>query len=108
MLFLVSRTFSEVTPESAMEGDTSEDGFVFEAQEMDFRGLVRELSDCSEASCYPCRAQDVGLGTWFSTSWETTDYSTGTERQESVHLVNRDARAVRYWRLAARFAGLVN
>lgn len=102
---LISRTYSETTPESAEDGDFSDTGFIYEAHEFTFRELVRELRDCYSLSESPSRG---GRDVWASTNWETSDYSTGTEREESVHFHrdNRDSLA-KYWTKALRAAGLL-
>jgi len=102
---IISRSYSETTPESAEDGDFSDTGFVYEAQEFTFRELVEELRDCYTLSESPSRG---GRHVWASTSWETSDYSTGTEREENVHF-HRDnpERLARYWTKALRAAGLL-
>lgn len=96
---LISRTYSETTPESAEDGDFSDTGFVYQDQEFTFRELVDELRECCHSS---------SGGAWFSTQFEVTDYSDGTEREESVHFSrNNPDRLAKYWQKAARAAGLV-
>lgn len=81
MRFLVGRTYSETTPEACENGDFSDTGWVFEFQEMDFKGLMRELSDCSGIS-----SSVPHVGCWAHTSWDTVCYGTGTDREESIHI----------------------
>ena len=102
---LISRTYSEVTPESAEDGDFSDTGFVYEDTEFTFRELVRELRDCSELSAsHPGDCANV----WASTGFETVNYYTGTEREESVHFSREnDHRLVKYWHKAFKAAGLI-
>lgn len=102
---LISRTYSEVTPESAEDGDFSDTGLVYENTEFTFRELVRELRDCSQLSAsHPGDCWHV----WASTGFFTSDYSTGTEREESVHFSrDNDHRLVKYWRKALKAAGLI-
>ena len=105
MLFRVTRTFAETTPESATEGDLSDHGFISEGEELTFRELVDLLRDHPDASCSPRKYWDGS--TWFSSPWAVESYQDGTERQESVHLdrdQRKDARAVRYWIKAATLA----
>lgn len=91
LTFTVVRTYSETTPESAEDGDHSDSGFVNEGEGMDFRDVMRELRDCSELSEYPA---PVHAGAWASTDWYTTDYSTGTDRQESVHITHINGKPI--------------
>jgi len=84
--YKVSRTYDEVTPESAENGDFSDNGFVFEDSAMDLYDVLRELEDCSELSCSPCTMQNCSPHTWASTGFSIDDYSTCTERNESVHI----------------------
>lgn len=102
---LISRTYSEVTPESAKDGDFSETGFVYENTEFTFRELVRELLDCCQISAsHPGDCANV----WASTGFSTSDYSTGTEREESVHFSRSNSpRLLKYWRKAIKAAGLI-
>lgn len=104
-MILICRTYDECTPESAEDGESSDAGFVYEDEPMTFRELVRELRDMSEAS----NGRPTGdIGEWYSTGYSVTDYSNLTERNESVHYShNNPARNAKYWRWAARAAGLV-
>lgn len=105
--YLVSRTYSEVTPESAKEGDFSDSGFVYEDSEYDLGDLLRELRDCSELSVSPAKYADSG--TWASTDYYVDDYSTMTERQESVHIRHITGRPLSARRIKRIFeiAGLI-
>lgn len=104
MPILISRTYSETTPESAEHGEHSDCGFVAEREPVSFRDLVDLLRE------HPCPSESptrVDARTWFTSHPWTACYQTGTEREESVHL-HRDnpPRAARYWRKAAILAGI--
>ena len=78
MKFLIDRTYTEITPESAAEGVPSETGFVFEDQEFTLDELKEYI-------------KDEGLhrepGTrWYTTGTWTDDYTTATEREECIHI----------------------
>jgi len=104
MLLLISRCYSEVTPESAEDGDFSDTGFIYEAQEFTFRELVRELRDFYTLS----DSRSSGVGTWACSGFGTSDYSTGTEREETLHFSRDNApRLHKYWPKALRAAGLL-
>ena len=103
-MILIDKTFSEITPESAEDGDTSDSGHVYVNCPYTFRELVSELRGYTETSSYPCTgaARD-----WVSTVFSVEDYRTGTERSESLHF-SRDnaAHKAKYWRKALQAAGL--
>lgn len=102
-MILIHRHYSEVTPESAAEGDTSDTGTLARNEPVTFRELVDLMREHPQASSDPHQASpDV----WFSSGWSTTCYRTGTERQCSLHY-SRDnpERHARYWRLASIAAG---
>ena len=104
MSLLISRCYSEVTSESAEVGDFSDSGFVYESCEFTFRELVRELRDFYTLSASPFS----GVGTWACSGFETTDYRTGTEREETLHFSRDNApRLHKYWPKALRAAGLL-
>jgi hypothetical protein len=84
--YLVSRTYEETTPESVMDGDTSDNGFIYENSVMDLSDILRELRDCVFLSESPIKSQTDVRGVWASTEYYTVDYADGTERQESVHI----------------------
>jgi len=91
---IVSRCYSECTPESAEDGDFSDSGFVYESEELEVQELAREIrlggfyrEGCTE---------------WLSTGFHTSDYSTGTEREETLHF-HRDNHP-RKWKHFERIA----
>lgn len=103
---LISRTYSEITPESVENGDFSETGFISEKEEVNFSQLV----DLMREHCQPSYSPNDGSPqTWYSSGFYTSDYSTGTEREESIHF-HRDntPNAAKYWKLAAKLAGILN
>ena len=87
MKFLVSRTFSEITPESAEHGDFSDTGFVYQDEvltlselksEIRRAGFTRERNTGGPKSS-PC-------STWVETEYYTSCYGTGTSRSEALHV----------------------
>lgn len=104
-MILISRTYSETTPESVEQGDFSDHGFIAKAESVSFRDLVRLMRKCSEGSAWPL----VGdISEAYSSGFYTSDYRTGTERAESLHYCRENPpRCAKYWRLAAIAAGLV-
>ncbi len=76
--FKVNRTYSETTPDSASAGDFSDTGFVFEDQIY----TLRELIDYIKAEKF----EREGKTNWLTQGWFTSCYSTGTEREECLHI----------------------
>lgn len=99
-MILVNKTYSEHTPESADDGEASDEGFVCEDEPYTFRELVDELRG------YPFASTSRVTGSsyeWASTEPET-DYRTGAEYQESIHYShNNNTRAAKYWAKAMRY-----
>ena len=101
-MILISKTYSEVTPESAEDGEFSDLGFIYEKAETSFRELVQNLREYTETSSYPCKGTQWD---WVSTGFEVSDYATGTERSESLHFAGGN---VKYWHKALKAAGFVS
>ena len=96
LIFSVSKTYSETTPESASEGDFSNTGFVYKDQSFTLRELIRELEDCSELSSWPVKTPaDCHRGIWASTESHITCYRTGTETSESIHIESVNGKPIR-------------
>ena len=105
MPLIISRTYQECTPESADDGDFSEYGFVYEDTEFSFRDLVKELRDFSGMSSWPSHGDPRD---WATQHHETTCYTTGTTRAESLHFSRENpAQKGKYWAKALRAAGLI-
>ena len=97
MKLLISRTFEEVTPESAENGDVSDSGFVYESQGFTFRELVSEIKN---GNFYRESATE-----WLSSSPWVSCYATYTERSESLHFDRANPERARKWfELALRVA----
>ena len=102
---LINRTFAEITPESAEQGDFSDTGFIEQDEQVSFTELVDLMKEHNHPSCSKV---DGSITTWFSTSFYTADYSTGTEREESIHFSdNNTINAAKYWKLATKAAGYI-
>ncbi len=94
---LVSRCYSETTPESAEQGDFSDTGFVHEAEPFTFSELVRVISQGG--------FRQEGGTDWLCTGYSTVDYRTGIEREETLHFNRANPERLRKWFwLAARIA----
>lgn len=104
-MILIHKTFSEVTPESAENGELSDSGFIWENAECTFKELVKLMREHPEPSCNPCQGYTFQ---WFSSGFSIEDYSTCAERETSIHY-SRDnpEKNAKYWSKAARAAGLV-
>lgn len=102
---LISRTFSEITPESVEDGDFSDHGYISEREEITFSELVQLMKRHYQPSQYP---NDGNPKVWYSTGYEIEDYCEGTQRQESIHLhPDNTPNVAKYWRRAALYAGLI-
>jgi hypothetical protein len=89
-------TYSQTTPESAEQGDTSDTGFINDegvSMELDEWDIADELTLAaktvkylkSEGACYASSGQ-FHAGVWYSTENSIVDYSTCTEEERSFHL----------------------
>lgn len=102
---LISRSFAEVTPESAENGDFSKTGTISSGEQVSFRELVNLMREFTQPSCSP---NDGSPFTWYSSGFYTSDYGTGTEREESIHFDRENTpNAAKYWKWAAKAAGLI-
>ena len=102
---LVNRCYAETTPESVEDGEFSDTGTISENEEMTFRELVRAMQEHSQCSCYPASGS---THEWLFTGFSTTDFRTGTERDESLHYSRQNPPAMaKYWRKAMCFAGII-
>jgi capsid portal protein len=99
MGILVDRCYSETTPESAEQGENSDNGFICVDCEITFRKLVDYLNnEFTTASDYP-----VSLSSWFSTGYYVDDYSTMTEREETLHFSRSNPHyKIKYWHKAIK------
>ncbi|MES2727567.1 MAG: hypothetical protein V4643_10735 [Bacteroidota bacterium] len=99
---IISRTFSEITPESAEIGDFSDNGFIDLRQEVTFTELVVLMRTHNNPSCtITANNYTVNTGIWFSTDFYINDYSTCTSREESIHFHSDNTHnAAKYWKLA--------
>jgi hypothetical protein len=98
-MLLINQTFQTVTPESAVDGDFADSGFVLINEPVTFRDLVSLMQDHPESSC-------GGVGSiwdWYS-SYGTINYRTGEERTTSIHYSRQNPpRNEKYWRKAALY-----
>lgn len=100
-MILVNKTFCETTPESLEYSEFSNWGFLCENVEISFRELIDELEKHRNPSCFPIQSS---INTWFSSDFEIENYSTMTERQESLHYSkNNNARSEKYWKKAINY-----
>lgn len=99
MGILVNSYYSETTPESAEQGENSDNGIIWEDREITFRELVEYLNNkFTTASDYP-----VSLYSWFSTGYYVKDYRTITEREETLHFSRSNPHyKIKYWHKAIK------
>ena len=94
---IISKTYSEITPESAENGDFSDTGFEWENSECTFRELVDYLKEHKQY-CNP---------SWCSSGFSTIDYRTGTEQETCIHWSRNNPEFKRkYWVKAMKLAGV--
>ena len=105
MTLLINRCYATVTPESAENGDFEDTGLVYQDADLTFRELVQELREFTSLSS----SHSTGsIGDWASTGFETSDYRTGEEREETLHFSRENPeRFHKYWAKALRAAGLI-
>jgi len=92
----ITITFSQITPESAEQGDHSDSGWIdeegvpmepdnFDYEEglgvADLAAKYLQREGATEAS-----ASFFHPGVWYSTGYQTIDYGTGTEEERNYHL----------------------
>ena len=96
----LSMTFETVTQESAENGESEENGFVFEACDCTARELARYITHdgFTVPSC------SHGVPRWLSTDPET-DYVTGETETRSIH-PGTDAQSQKGWARVLRITGV--
>lgn len=104
-MILISKTYTQITPESAEMGAHSDSGFLFQDEPHTFRELVRLMRMHTQCSDYPARTDGMA---WFSSGYSVQDYRTGTEQETSIHYSRaNEVRSLKYWAKAARAAGII-
>tara|TARA_R100000655_G_scaffold18668_5_gene39214 strand:+ start:895 stop:1143 length:249 start_codon:yes stop_codon:yes gene_type:complete len=78
MTFLVSRTFADVSPESAEHGDFCDTGFIYEEVEMNLSQLKREIEVFGP--------YDRSGNTLYQTDSHYYCLSEGITRTEALHI----------------------
>lgn len=102
---IISRTYSEITPESAEHGEFSDHGFVSEKEEVSFTELIYLMRIHNQASQSP---NDGNINVSYSTGYSIDDYRTGTQREETIHYHKDNAQNVaKYWKYAAKMLGRI-
>ena len=81
MIFLVSETYQQITPESCEQGDFSDSGFNFKDQEY----TLRELIEYIKRTGYNLRSKN-DYTNWLSTKYSNIDLYDGTEESLSLHI----------------------
>lgn len=100
---LITRTFSEINDESAENGDFSKTGFICKRVKVTFSELVTLMKGHPQCSSSP---NNGNICNWYETGFYTSDYSKGIERSEAIHFHKQNTQnCVKYWKLAAKFAG---
>lgn len=98
---LINRTYQEMTPESTEIGDFSDQGFITEQERVTFKELVKLMSEHAN----PSSSGAPGITWGFNTHSFVKDYTTGTDRIESIHYCEENTpNCEKYWLLARQFA----
>ena len=94
----ITVTYSQTTPESVEQGDTSASGYIDEEgkpmtpDEFDYEeGLgVADLAVkfLTDEGAVHASASHFHPGVWYSTEYQTIDYRTGTDEERCFHLVD--------------------
>ena len=101
-MITIHRAYSEVTPESAEEGEDSDSGSIG-TESVTFRELVELMRAHPVASSYPC---DGSRWDWLS-SYPEESYRDCSNRTESLHYDKDNPRSKdKYWRKAMVAAGI--
>lgn len=89
--YTISQSYSEVTPESASLGDFSETGWV---DEKGWTGTLKDVLQAIKNQGFE-HIQFNGKSVDVYGNFYTSDYRTGTERQECLH-IEADSRAIEW------------
>lgn len=102
---LINRTYTEITPESAEDGEFNDNGLIAEREAVTFSELVRLMQAHNQASKHP---NNGSTDIWYSTGYYIEDYSTMTETEESIHYhPDNMPNVAKYWKWAAKYAGVI-
>lgn len=103
---LISKTYQDVTPESAEYGDFSGQGFLTECEQVTFRELVDLMKEHNESSCSP---DNGSTHNWYSCYPYTYDFRKGITRTEAIHFHTENTpNAAKYWKWARIAANKIN
>ena len=106
MNILISQTYDRWTADDIEHGDTDDKGFHFQDVPHTFREIVELLQTHTEPSNYPMQPA-YAADTWFTCNDAIESIEQGITENTAIHFSrDNDARALRYWRLAIRFAGI--
>ena len=84
--FKVGKTYEIITPESAEHGDAEERGWVFDATPMTLRELIREIEELGGVEPDSSPVPRKGTRLTLYESDPDTDYQTGAETREALHI----------------------
>lgn len=102
---LINRCYSEITPESVRDGEFSDCGGIEENEPVSFRDLVCLMKQHQLPSSWPTTGE---RSEWYSSEYEVIDYHTMTQQSTTIHFSRSNPdRMAKYWKFAAKFAGIV-
>ena len=110
MNILISQTYAIYTPDDLTNGGTDNIGYHFYNMPHTFREIVELLKTHNEPSHYPVDL-NCAADTWFTyndaNNGTIESIEQGIQENTAIHFSHdNNARALRYWRLAIRYAGI--
>jgi len=98
-MILIDVTYANWTPEDIEDGETNDNGYLFQDEPVSFKALVELMRGYDVPSNYPANAK-----CWLSSF--TTDLKTGIETVHNLHLSSKNNRRyIKYWEKALKMAG---
>lgn len=104
MPILVNQSYESWSQSDIDIGECSDSGFVKEDDPCTFRELVAFMKNHPVASSYPASGS---VWEWYS-AHPDLDFITGEVRNTAIHFSRKNPeRMAKYWKLAAKVAGIV-
>lgn len=100
-MLLISKTYEIITEESSEQGESAENGFIFEDSEYTVREIAKEIRGLFPSQ-FPIK--DIAH-VWF-TDYGSQDCETGNVENTALHYsYNNSKNNLKYWRAAILAAG---
>jgi len=85
MVIKIKTTFATVTPESAEEGELSDQGWLDE-EGSEFEDIDEVVSFLKDEGAMEPSSSCPHIGVWYATEFQTEDIATGEQIQKSFHI----------------------